>query len=116
MSSFRLPGSYKIGHSVRTSAAALPLKSAAQLHWAHHDFLESPVRKIYLMLMLLFLGGMAVADAGAPIYNFKLATIDGDPTTLGAYKGKVLLVVNVASACGFTPSGIPRMRPTCAPM
>src|ERR1700753_297640 len=55
------------------------------------------------MLMLLFLSGLAVADAGAPVYKFKLNTIDGAPTTLGAYKGKVLLVVNVASACGFTP-------------
>ena len=85
------------------SSSAAPLKSAARLHWAQYDFLESPMRKIYLILMLLILSGVAVADAGAPIYKFKLSTIDGDPTTLGAYKGKVLLVVNVASACGFTP-------------
>jgi glutathione peroxidase len=61
------------------------------------------VRKLYLLLLLLSFGGLAVADAGAPVYNFKLNTIDGEPTTLGAFKGKVLLVVNVASACGFTP-------------
>src|ERR1700733_7059830 len=85
------------------SSSAAPLKSAARLHWAQYDFLESPMRKIYLILMLLILSGVAVADAGAPIYKFKLSTIDGDPTTLGAYKGKVLLVVNFASACGFTP-------------
>ena len=42
------------------------------------------MRKIFLMLMVLFLSGMAVADAGAPVYKFKLSTIDGDPTTLGA--------------------------------
>ncbi len=62
------------------------------------------MRKIYLILLMLLLSGVAVADAGAPIYKFKLSTIDGDPTTLGAYKGKVLLVVNVASACGLRRS------------
>jgi len=36
------------------------------------------------------------------IYDLKLKDIDGKDTTLGAYKGKLLLVVNVASKCGFT--------------
>jgi glutathione peroxidase len=37
------------------------------------------------------------------IYDFKVKTIDGTETTLAPYKGKTLLIVNVASQCGFTP-------------
>lgn len=37
------------------------------------------------------------------IYEFTLNSIDGQPAPLAAYKGKVLLLVNVASKCGFTP-------------
>ena len=37
------------------------------------------------------------------IYDFKVADIDGNDVNLADYKGKVLLIVNVASKCGFTP-------------
>ncbi len=37
------------------------------------------------------------------IYQFKLNRLDGSETTLEEYRGKVLLIVNTASFCGFTP-------------
>ena len=39
----------------------------------------------------------------ASIYDFSAKDIDGKEQSLGAYKGKAMLVVNVASKCGFTP-------------
>ena len=57
----------------------------------------------FALLLLLCISSFAVAGSAPTIYNYKLKTIDGDPTSLAPYKGKVLLLVNVASACGFTP-------------
>ena len=37
------------------------------------------------------------------IYDFSAKTLDGTNTPLSAYRGKTLLIVNVASKCGFTP-------------
>jgi len=37
------------------------------------------------------------------VYDFEAQRIDGSALSLGDYRGKVLLIVNTASKCGFTP-------------
>ena len=69
--------------------------------------------KLGVMLTLLFVGagalkawpGNEIPKGGkqAVIYNFDLKSIDGKQTSLSQYRGKALLLVNVASQCGYTP-------------
>jgi glutathione peroxidase len=59
------------------------------------------VRGYLLFGALLIMAGSLFAASG--IYSFTLNSIDGKPAPLADYKGKVVLVVNVASQCGYTP-------------
>ena len=45
----------------------------------------------------------ASGQAAGSLYDLQTTTLDGKPAPLAAYKGKVTLVVNTASQCGYTP-------------
>ena len=55
------------------------------------------------LLLCLLIGAVAVMAESKSVYDFTLNSIDGQPAPLAAYKGKVVLLVNVASRCGYTP-------------
>lgn len=53
-----------------------------------------------LKLLLMTFGGFVMA---ASLWNQEITDIEGKTTSLESYKGKVLLIVNTASKCGYTP-------------
>jgi glutathione peroxidase len=46
---------------------------------------------------------MIEQEIAMTLYDFQVKTIDGSTKSLSDYKGKVLLILNTASKCGFTP-------------
>lgn len=58
------------------------------------------MKKLFMLMAVL---GMSVMAAEKTVYDFTLNSIDGQPMPLSSFRGKVVLLVNVASRCGYTP-------------
>lgn len=61
------------------------------------------IKMIVTFLMALGLASPVVSAQPKSFYDFTVKTIDGNDFSLSELKGKKVLVVNVASKCGFTP-------------
>lgn len=64
------------------------------------------MKNSYKRIALLLLGVFAMVTnsfAQNSLYDLSAPRIDGSVSTLGEFKGKVVLVVNTASQCGYTP-------------
>lgn len=61
------------------------------------------MKTVGLMIIFSMLAFSTVDTTIDSVYEFKPTNINGKETSLSEYKGKVLLIVNTASECGYTP-------------
>ena len=62
------------------------------------------MKKLFIVCLLMFgILGNASANYSKLVYDFEFNGIDGSKIKLADFKDKVLIVVNVASRCGYTP-------------
>jgi glutathione peroxidase len=63
------------------------------------------LKTAFALALSLVIGAAAAMSAqrSSSFYDLKTKTLDGKPADLAQYRGKVSLVVNVASKCGYTP-------------
>jgi len=66
-----------------------------------------PFPGIIMGVMKKFIGAICLMSAAlfgaSNVYEFTMNSIEGQPMPLAKFEGKVMLIVNVASKCGFTP-------------
>ena len=60
------------------------------------------IKKVLLILTMVFFGSNVSASYEKLAYDFNFISIDGSTLNLSKYKNKVIVIVNVASQCGFT--------------
>jgi len=61
------------------------------------------LKKLVFLILFFSIINVCAKEKSMSIYEFNVTTIEGESISLSQYKGRVLLIVNVASNCGFTP-------------
>jgi glutathione peroxidase len=75
----------------------------AELNFFRLRAISNRGTKMKKFFVLLALFGTTMMAAEKTVHDFTLNSIEGQATPLASFKGKVVLLVNVASRCGFTP-------------